>query len=303
MDFLKHRNVERYARDILAFDYKHRRTPTREEAFRDCAVPVEFIDQTFEYIRKKETLKLDDLKPQELADYERASANVIKFCLRHKPHTDDVSVSLPELLFHFPDTSIPRAKRILEYLRLVDRLKLEPELPLRPEMEKAVRAALELPPGQRTISDISRRLNGGILTSKKVKAVLDHLAKEEADLGDKEVAMESMRTGRRPQREKEAEAEDGEGAEGEGEEAGEGPVIEAPRIEVPPPTPPRPAEPLVCSVCHKNPPTIRHFDCGEFVCDECIRMANATRAMSRHKETVCPKCKMPIIEGSTDAVL
>ena len=44
MDFLKHRNVERYARDILAFDYKHRRTPTREEAFRDCAVPVEQRD-------------------------------------------------------------------------------------------------------------------------------------------------------------------------------------------------------------------------------------------------------------------
>jgi len=175
-----------------------------------------------------------------------------------------------------------------------------------------VRAALELPAGQRTVSDISRRLNGGILTTKKVKAVLDHLAKEEADLGDKEVALESLRTGRRPPKRAKAEAGGGEGAgggeeaeDGEGAEggAGEGPVIEAPRIEVPPPTPPRPAEPLVCSVCHKNPPTIRHFDCGEFVCDECIRMANATRAMSRHKETVCPKCKMPIIEGSTDAVL
>jgi formylmethanofuran dehydrogenase subunit E len=63
------------------------------------------------------------------------------------------------------------------------------------------------------------------------------------------------------------------------------------------------SEPLVCAVCGENPPTIRHFDCGQLVCDECIRKANATRSMSKHQPTVCPKCKMPIIEGSTDEVL
>ncbi|NIT77424.1 MAG: hypothetical protein GWO44_11185, partial [Thermoplasmata archaeon] len=61
--------------------------------------------------------------------------------------------------------------------------------------------------------------------------------------------------------------------------------------------------PLVCAVCGENAPTIRHFDCGQLVCDDCIRRANATRSMSKHLPTICPQCKMPIIEGSTDEVL
>jgi len=168
-------------------------------------------------------------------------------------------------------------------MRQVDKLKLEPERPLRPEMEKAVRAALELPPEERTVADISRRLRAGLLTAKKVKVVLDSLA-EEAPAGDQRVALESMRRPKRP-RPKEA------GAGGDEEEAPA--VLSIPK---------QPPKPLVCSVCRTNPPTIRHFDCGEFVCDDCIRQANATRSLTR-KETICPKCKMPIVEGSTDAVL
>ena len=286
LDFIRNRDTERYARDILAFEYKHRRAPTKEEAFRDEHVPFEVVDGVFQYISKKESFKLEDLKPQEVADYERASANVIQFCLAYRPHTDDVTVTLAELLFHFPDTSVPRAKRILEYMRQVDKLKLEAERPLRPEMEKAVRAALELPPDERTVADISRRLRAGLLTAKKVKAVLDSLA-EEAPAGDQRVALESMR---RPKRPKPKAAEAGEGGEG------------APEAPAAPAAPKQPSRPLVCSVCRTNPPTIRHFDCGEFVCDDCIRQANATRSLTR-KETICPKCKMPIVEGSTDAVL
>ncbi|NIP35074.1 MAG: hypothetical protein GWN18_09045 [Thermoplasmata archaeon] len=56
-------------------------------------------------------------------------------------------------------------------------------------------------------------------------------------------------------------------------------------------------------MCGENAPTIRHFDCGQLVCDDCIRRANATRSMSKHLPTICPQCKMPIIEGSTDEVL
>ncbi len=297
LDFIRNRDTERYAREILTFEYKHRRAPTKEEAFRDGHVPFEVVDTVFQYISKKETFKLEELKPQEVADYERASANVIQFCLAYRPHTDDVTVSLSELLFHFPDTSVPRAKRILEYMRQVDRLTLEPERPLRAEMEKAVRAALELPPEERTVADISRRLRAGLLTAKKVKVVLDSLA-EEVPVGDQKVALESMRRPKRaarPRREKGGEGEEGE----EGEEEGAEGEVKAPAAPARTKAPPRP---LVCSVCRTNPPTIRHFDCGEFVCDDCIRQANATRSLTR-KETICPKCKMPIVEGSTDAVL
>ncbi len=293
-EFIKHQNVEKYARQILNFEYRHRRVPSKEEVFRECQVPFEAIDETFEYLRAKEDIRLEDLSPQDLAGYEKATAHVIKHCLRHKPHSNEISVSLAELIFHFPDTSIPRGKRILSYLNKVDKLKVSAPAPLPKEMEKLVRAALEMPPDKRTVADISNELGAGILTAKKVKAVLDHLGGE-TDLQKQEVAIESLRTSDRPARKtKAASAMDRAAAEA------------APTTTAKPRAEPRAetkAAPLVCSVCKSNPPTIRHFDCGQFVCDDCIRKANATRSMSKHLPTICPKCKMPIIEGSTDEVL
>ncbi len=293
LDFIKHKNVEKYARQILSYEYKHRRVPSKEEAIMECNVPIDFIDETYDYLRAKESIRLENLSPEEVADYEKATAQVVKFCLRHKPHTDDISVTLAELLFHFPDTSIPRAKRILDYLGKVDKLKILPPQPMPPELEKAVRMALELPADRRTIADISRRLTVGIYTSKKIKAVLDHIGMD-ADLTTYEVQLESLRRPRkRAPSKSQAALEEGTA----GDEPG------APAAARPEPRIVAMKEPVVCSVCQKKPPSIRHFDCGQFICDDCIREANVTRLKSKHLPTICPKCKMPIIEGSTDEVL
>jgi superkiller protein 3 len=294
LDFIKHQNVEKYARQILNFEHKHRRVPTKEEVFRECQVPFESIDETFGYLRAKESVLLEDLSPQELADYEKATSAVIKYCLRHKPHTDRISVGLAELLFNFPDTSIPRAKRILDYLNKVDKLKVTAPRPLPKELEKLVRMAMELPKDQRTVADIARHLGAGILTSKKIRSVLEHLG-EEVEGEEQEVAIESMRQPRKraPSKKKKTAMDAAVPAE---------PGITATRPKVEPRSETM-AEPLVCAVCQDNPPTIRHFDCGQFICDDCIRKANATRSMSKHLPTICPSCKMPIIEGSTDEVL
>ncbi|NIP35075.1 MAG: tetratricopeptide repeat protein, partial [Thermoplasmata archaeon] len=178
MDFIKHKNVEKYARQILNFEYKHRRVPSKEEAFSKCQVPFEFIDDTYQYLREKESVRLEDLDEKQLGDYESASYNVIAHCLMARSDGDEISVSLAQVMFHFPDTSIPRAKRILDYMNKVDKLKVEAPRPLSRNMEKLVRLSLELPPDKRTVADISRHLEVGILTSKRVKAVLVQLEGE-----------------------------------------------------------------------------------------------------------------------------
>ena len=210
-------------------------------------------------------------------------------------------MSLAELIFNFPDTSIPRGKRILSYLNKVDKLKVQAPAPLPKEMEKLVRAALEMPPDKRTVADISRELGAGILTAKKVKAVLDHLGGE-TDMEKQEVAIESLRTSDAPVRKARGSASAVAVDKAMAEAAPTTTTKETTRPRVEPKAETK-AAPLVCSVCKSNPPTIRHFDCGQFVCDDCIRQANATRSMSKHLPTICPKCKMPIIEGSTDEVL
>jgi len=296
LDFIKHQNVEKYARQILNFEYRHRRVPSKEEVFRECQVPFESIDESFEYLRVKENVRLEDLSPQDLAGLEKATAHVIKHCLRHKPHTNEISVSLAELIFNFPDTSIPRAKRILSYLTKVDKLKVQAPAPLPKELEKLVRAALELPPDKRTVADISNELGAGILTAKKVNAVLDHLGIEK-DTEKQEVAIESLRKPRTASKTKASKTTQAmDDTISHTMPSGKAKPQAEPRAE-------SKSAPLVCSVCNDNPPTIRHFDCGQFVCDDCIRKANATRSMSKHRPTICPKCKMPIIDGSTDEVL
>jgi Tfp pilus assembly protein PilF len=294
MDFIKHKNVEKYARQILNFEYKHRRVPTKEDTFSKCQVPFEFIDDTFAYLREKETVRLEDLDEKQLADYEIATFNVITHCMVVKAGTDEISVSLAQVMFHFPDTSIPRAKRILDYISKVDKMKVEAPRPLSRNMEKLVRLSLELPPDKRTVADISRHLEVGILTAKRVKAVLVQL-EGETDVEKQEVAIESLR--KPPSK---APSKGAAAAAAMPEPAVKAGGKPKPKAE---PTAKAKAEPLVCAVCGENPPTIRHFDCGQLVCDDCIRKANATRSMSKHQPTICPKCKMPIIEGSTDEVL
>jgi tetratricopeptide (TPR) repeat protein len=295
LDFIKHKNVEKYARQILNFEYKHRRVPTKEEAFSKCQVPFEFIDDTYSYLREKETVRLEDLDEKQLGDFESASFNVIAHCMVVNKSSDAISVSLAQVMFHFPDTSIPRAKRILDYMDKVDKMRVEAPQPLSKNMEKLVKmASNELQPGKRTVADISRHLEVGILTSKRVHAVLVHLGGE-TDVEKQEVAIQSLRkpSSKAPSKKAAAAA-----------------AMPEPEMESAPKPKPRSepkakakAEPLVCAVCGDNPPTIRHFDCGQLVCDDCIRKANATRSMSKHQPTICPKCKMPIIEGSTDEVL
>jgi hypothetical protein len=260
-------------------------------------VPFEFIDDTYEYLREKESVRLEDLDEKQLGDYENASYNVITHCLMAKTSGDDISVSLAQVMFHFPDTSIPRAKRILDYMGKVDKMRVDTPRPLSKNMEKLVMlASKELTPDQRNVADISRHLEVGILTSKRVRAVLVHL-EGTTDVEKQEVAIESLR--KAP-------------AKAPAKKAAAAAAMPEPEMETDRKTRARPkaepkarskSEPLVCAVCGENPPTIRHFDCGQLVCDDCIRKANATRSMSKHLPTICPKCKMPIIEGSSDEVL
>ena len=139
-------------------------------------------------------------------------------------------------------------------------------------------------------------LEVGILTAKRVKAVLVQL-EGESDMEKQEVAIESLRkpASKAPSKRAAAAA-----AMPEPKVAAAAQQKTKPRAE---PKAKTKSEPLVCAVCGEKPPTIRHFDCGQFICDDCIRKANVTRSMSKHLPTICPHCKMPIIEGSTDEVL
>jgi superkiller protein 3 len=318
-DIIKEREIERYARKILDFEFNYRKRPTREEAFRMAGVPIQHLDDALVYLGADVRLDLMGISREELHDLEKASAAVLKYMMTPEAAArgDPVNVTLAELLHHFPETSIRRAKKILKYLAEVDRLRIDAKKTVTPDLERAVQQAVKIPPERRNIREISVTLNAGILRSKRVLQILKSLEKE-LDIPAHEVTIRSIkdagwkireadddleeedsaRRGKRKVREEEPEfVVDVRGAE---------PVHAAPSFArefsqyagAPAPdavTGPPVARPRVyCSSCKIRGASYRHNECGEFLCDVCLERFNQVEHLTAGIKLLCPVCEAPI---------
>lgn len=324
-DILLEREVERYARRILEFEWTHGKRPTREQAFKVAGVPLQHIDNALAYIASEPKLDLFSISREDLLDLEKASALVLRYCItaEQAARGEPPRVTLAQLLHHFPETNVRRLKRILRYIQDVDRIRVDPKKTVTPELEQAVAKAVEIPPDRRNLREVSVRLGAGILRSKRVLQVLASL-EQELELPANDITISSIhdagwkvrsgpdefgaaaddaeaasaRRGRSRMREEEPEfyfdVADPSPSHASPQFAGEssryagGTAPDA----VAPPLQQRPR--LYCSACKIRGASHRHDDCGEFLCDTCLERFNQVGRITPGMRLLCPVCERPI---------
>lgn len=318
-EIIKEREIERYARKVLDFEFAHGRKPSREEAFKVAGVPIQHLDDSLAYLSADMKLDLMGISREELIDLERASAAVLKYNVTPEAAArgDPIKVTLAELLHAFPETSIRRAKKILKYMAEVDRVQIDPKRTVTPDLEKAVTEAVNIPPEHRNLREVSVRLNAGILRSKRVLQVLTSLERE-LDIPAHEVTIRSIKDAgwkvnqasddlddegaadRKKRRVREEEPEfvfDRKGSQpvhaaptlaremakyagGVAPDAPVGAAVQKPRI--------------YCSACKIRGASHRHNECGEFLCDVCLERFNQVEHVTAGIKLLCPVCEQPI---------
>jgi hypothetical protein len=324
-DILLEREVERYARRILEFEWTHGKRPTREQAFKVAGVPIQHIDNAMAYIGSEPPLDLFGISREDLLDLEKASALVLRYCVTadQAARGEPPRVTLSQLLHHFPDTNVRRLKRILRYIQEVDRLRIDPRKTVTPELEQAVAQAVELPPERRNLREVSVKLGAGILRSKRVLQVLASL-EQELELPANDITISSIRDagwkvragpdefGPLPDDAEAASPRRGKTRMREEEPefnfdmGGPSPAHAAPTFArefsryaggvapdaFVPPAAQRPR--LYCSACKIRGASHRHDDCGEFLCETCLERFNQVGKISAGMRLLCPVCEAPI---------
>lgn len=324
-DILLEREVERYARRILEFEWTHGKRPTREQAFKVAGVPIQHIDNAMAYIGSEPKLDLFSISREDLLDLEKASALVLRYCItaEQADRGEPPRVTLAQLLHHFPDTNVRRLKRILRYIQEVDRIRIDPKKTVTPELEQSVAKAVEIPPEKRNLREVSVRLGAGILRSKRVLQVLASL-EQELELPANDITISSIHDAgwkvRSGPDEFGAPADDAEAAstrrgrtrmreeepEWQFDMADPSPSHASPQFArefsryaggtapdaVTQPVQQRPR--LYCSACKIRGASHRHDDCGEFLCDTCLERFNQVGRITAGMRLLCPVCERPI---------
>ncbi|MFQ6060721.1 MAG: tetratricopeptide repeat protein, partial [Thermoplasmata archaeon] len=157
--------IEGYAKQILEFEYEHNRAMTREEAFKDLKISSQHLDDVFSYLSSREAIELSQLTPQEMAEYERRSSEVLRRCVGTG---GEYGLRLCDIIHNFPGYTIEDAKKVLSYVEKVSALAMKPEPS--PELDDLVRKAMDLPEEKRTILGLIRGLNIGVYKARKVLA-------------------------------------------------------------------------------------------------------------------------------------
>jgi tetratricopeptide (TPR) repeat protein len=280
---LKRRNIERYAKNILNFEKDYGRPATKEEAFKVCHIPYEYLDSVIKYLSEKVEVDLKAMSLQERDRFERDSNRAIVGAFREDPVSfEKHGIRLADIVMGFPDYDVPKAKRLLAYIHKVDNMKVNLDK-VDPELEELLSRALELPPSRRTLPDLIQDLNLGIYDAKRVHALVQQFGDEE--VATPEVHVRSLggdygyEMGPEP---------DG-FMEPQGEPLDYDMPIESQDDE------PEPEEGL-CLICDENEAVITH-DCGARLCKSCLDEYNRRYAKlyeGASDEVLCPKCSEPI---------
>jgi tetratricopeptide (TPR) repeat protein len=179
--------LENHAREILNFEATHGKRPTKEEAFKDCRVPFEHLDKVLGFLDEEEKLEPDKIPKSERQYLENMSLLVIRDCLAMgnelspeaaTPPPDIKNLDLCLVTRAFPELTIHKAKRVLDYIKAVSKAQVEAERSLSPMLEAKVRSVLSIPEEQRTLVNIVLHLNVGVQEAGEVLTVLKALKGE-----------------------------------------------------------------------------------------------------------------------------
>jgi tetratricopeptide (TPR) repeat protein len=167
---MKEKNeLEGCARQILDFEQRTDRMPTREEAFRDCQVPFEKLDRTLAHIGAPDEVDLKALSPAERDELNAQASDVIRKIAAGE------SIRLSDVVKIVPGITVLRAKRVLGNIEAVRGASVVLESPLDPRTEERSRAGLHLPDGERDLFGLVRRLNLPLFEARRVEEVIKAL--------------------------------------------------------------------------------------------------------------------------------
>ncbi len=166
------RRVEGYAFRVLQFELTHERSASKEEAFRYCDVPMEFLPDVLRYVNEPAPLDILSLDEREIRTLEARSRDVL---VRNE------GTGLPrlaEVVHEFPDMPPVQGRRVLEYIQGV----METDLPQEdaPGLERLMKIAMELPEQDRETLILARELGVGAHQAKMVELALQNFEETSA---------------------------------------------------------------------------------------------------------------------------
>ncbi|MEE9163965.1 MAG: tetratricopeptide repeat protein, partial [Thermoplasmata archaeon] len=160
------RRVEGYALRVLQFELTHERSPSKEEAFRYCDVPMELLPDVLRYVNEPAPLDILSLDEGEIRTLEARSRDVL---VRNE------GTGLPrlaEVVHEFPEMPPVQGRRVLEYIQGV----VETDLPQEdtPGLERLMKIAMELPEQDRETLILARELGVGAHQAKMIELALQN---------------------------------------------------------------------------------------------------------------------------------
>jgi tetratricopeptide (TPR) repeat protein len=279
---IKKKNIERFAKNILNFEKDYRRPATKEEAFKVCHIPFEYLDSVIKYLSEKVEVDIKAMSLEERDRFERDSNRAIVGAFREDPASfEKHGIRLADIVMGFPNYDIPKAKRLLAYIHTVDNMEIKLDS-VDPDLEELLSKALEFPPSRRTLPDLITDLNLGIYDAKRVYALVQQFGGEE--VATPEVRVRSLGG--------DYGYEMGPEPEGFMEPQGEPLDYDMPEER----EEPEPEEDL-CLICDENEAVIEH-DCGAKLCKSCLDEYNKRYAKlydGAGDEILCPKCSEPVV--------
>jgi tetratricopeptide (TPR) repeat protein/outer membrane biosynthesis protein TonB len=161
--------LESCARQVLDFEQRNGRMPSREEAFRDCRVSFEQLDRVMAHIEGPDAIDLGLLSTPEKDELDALASGLVR---RAQPGSP---IRLSDAVKLLPGATVIRAKRVLGFIEAVKMSRPALEAPMDPRTEERSRAGLHLPQEERDLFSLVRRLNIGLYEARRVEQVLETL--------------------------------------------------------------------------------------------------------------------------------
>jgi tetratricopeptide (TPR) repeat protein len=161
--------LESCARQVLDFEQRNGRMPTREEAFRDCGVAFERLDRVMAHIEGPDELDMRILSISERDELDALATGLVRRVTPGSP------IRLSDAVKLLSGMTVLKAKRVLGFTEAVKASLPALESPLDPHTEERSRAGLHLPQDERDLFSLVRRLNIGLMEARRVEQVMEML--------------------------------------------------------------------------------------------------------------------------------
>ena len=192
---IEEREVEKYARNVLEWEYKMGKRVNKKEAFKDLGIPLAYVPKVFEYIEGEEVFDPSTMEEERREKFEKASLSLARKINRIE------RISLADIIAN-TNLNVKSAKRLLRYIDFCLST-VESRKPTS-EDEHLVRRMLQQKIDSRNILNIMLALDVGVCRAGKLQRLYHDFFGEEVSR-EEEMEMEKTEGGEERSNEEEEE--------------------------------------------------------------------------------------------------